>query len=131
MKTCPECNEKIKGKYCTCGWSKPASQEQSAEALRYARSCQQVRDFFLTPRGLELKADSDQTAKDLSLAMQRGPAAIAAIQEAQKSWPDDDCACEAGIIFYHQHKRYKVGRCDVCGRSEKPENYGNVQNLRD
>jgi hypothetical protein len=99
--------------------------------LQYARYCQQVRDFFKTPKGKELKAVSDQTAKDLSLAMQSGPAAIKAMQEAQKSWPDDDCFCEAGIIFYDKGKRYKVGRCDSCRLPEKPEHMGNVQNWRD
>ena len=111
--------------------NKTTSEYSSDEKLRYARSCQQVRDFFQTPKGLELKAVSDQTAKDLSLAMQSGPAAIKAMQEAMKSWPDNDCACEAGIIFHDQHKRYKVGRCDVCGRPEKPENCLNAQNWRD
>lgn len=127
MQRCPECGEKTKGKYCSCGWRKPLSAEQEQTKHQYAKYCQQVRDFFLTPKGQELKAQSDQNAKDLNAAIQSGPAAIQALQSAQELWPDDDCACESGIIFYHQGQRYKIGRCDTCRDPQRPEYIGTAK----
>lgn len=97
------------------------------ERIVYGRACGQVREFFQTPKGKELQAQSEQTGKDLSLAMQAGPAAIKAMQDVQKSWPLDDCACESGIIFWHKKERFKIGRCDICRSPEKPANVRGVK----
>lgn len=127
MQRCPECGEKTKGKYCSCGWRKPLSAEQEQAKHQYAEYCHQVRDFFQTPKGKELKAALDQNAKNLSLAIQSGPAAIKAMQSAQATWPDGDCSCESGIIFWHQRQRYKIGQCDVCRDQQRPEHIGGIK----
>lgn len=129
-KKCPECGEEVKGRNCSCGYSEAKTKIRDKENIAYGRACGQVEAFFLTPKGQELKAISDQTAKDLSLAMQAGLHAIKSMQEVQRR-SGDDCICEAGIIFYHKKERYKVGRCDVCRKPEKPENFYSVKNWRE
>lgn len=107
---------------CRCDQHHKGTEDsrKNKESLEYARSCQQIRDFFKTTKGKDLKVQSDANGKDLSQATQRGPEAIRALQSAQASV--DDCFCEAGIIFYHKHKRYTVGKCKrTCSSPNRPE----------
>lgn len=127
MQRCPECGEKTKGKYCSCGWRKPLSSEQEQVKHQYAKYCQQVRDFFTTPKGKELKALSDEMGKNLSLASQGNKSALKSLKDAWDSLPDGDCSCESGIIFWHQKLRYKIGRCDVCRDPQRPEYIGTAK----